>query len=112
MSHGSAHGFNVDPRLLYDGPEFEEFCISVKGYLSARRDRGSCATCALSNLCQAGFEHQVSLVVDGEDPSLTKDCQTAPSELTPENLFSGLTDEQIAFVRVHVPGLNKESDNV
>src|SRR4051812_12619945 len=99
------HDFNVDPRHPYDGPDFEEFCISEKGYLSARRDRSSCATCALSQLCQAGFEHQVSLVVQGKDPSLTKDCQLTASELTAENLLKGLSDEQIEFVKTHVPNI-------
>jgi hypothetical protein len=106
------HDFNVDPHHLYDGPDFDEFCISERGYLSARRDRSSCAKCALSKLCQAGFEHQVSLAVQGKDPSLTKNCQFTEHELTAERLLSGLTDEQIDFVRTHVPGIAKEHNNV
>ena len=106
-----SHGFNLDPRHPYDGPDFDEFCISEKSYLSARRDRNACVTCALSRLCQAGFEHQVLLVVQGKDPSLTKDCQLTEKELTAEYLLRGLTDEQIEFVRAHVPGLAKECDH-
>jgi hypothetical protein len=107
-----SHAFNVDPRHPYDGPDFDEFCISEGSYLSARRDRNACAKCALSPLCQAGFEHQVSLVVQGKDPSLTKNCQLTENELTAERLLNGLTDEQIKFVKVHVPGIAKECDNV
>ena len=112
MEARMSHAFNVDPHHLYDGPDFDEFCISEKSYLSARRDRSACTTCALSRLCQAGFEHQVSLVVQGKDPSLTKDCQLTENELTAERLLNGLTDEQIEFVKTHVPGIAKECDHV
>jgi len=104
--------YNVDPRLPYDGPEFDEFCISEKGYLKASRDRTSCLTCALSKLCQAGFEKQVSLVLEGKDPSLTKDCELADGDLTAERLFTGLSDDQIEFVKIHIPSLTKECGNV
>jgi len=49
-------GFNVDPRAPYDGPEFDEYCISEKAYLPASRDRTPCVTCPLGNLCDAGFK--------------------------------------------------------
>lgn len=107
-----SQAFNTDPRLLYDGPDFDEFCIAEKGYLTARRDRAACIKCALSRLCQAGFEHQVSLVVQGKDPSLTKDCQLTETELTAARLLDGLTDEQIEFVKTHVPDIAKEYSNV
>ncbi|MGJ5091987.1 hypothetical protein ACQR18_07900 [Bradyrhizobium oligotrophicum] len=106
------HRFNVDPRNPYDGPDFDEFCIAEKSYLSARRDRSDCIACALSKLCQAGFEHQVDLAAQGRDPSLTKDCQLTAEDLTAERLFDGLTDEQVDFVKTHIPGLAKEHDNV
>ena len=107
-----SHDFNVDPRRPYDGPDFDEFCISEKSYLSARRDRSACERCALSNLCQAGFEHQVALAAQGKDPSLTKDCQLTEVELTAENLLKGLSEDQIEFVKTHIPNLAKECDNV
>jgi hypothetical protein len=112
MEARMSHAFNVAPHHLYDGPDFDEFCISEKSYLSARRDRSACIKCPLSRLCQAGFEHQVSLVVQGKDASLTKDCQLTENELTAERLLNGLTDEQIKFVKTHVPGIAKECDHV
>ena len=94
-----------DPSKPYTGPDFDEYCISAGAYLPASRDRTPCTTCPLGDLCQAGFEEQVRKVVAGENPSLT-DCKIFPEEsLRPENLFSGLTDDQIQFVKRHVPGL-------
>jgi hypothetical protein len=106
------HHFNTDPLQAYDGPDFDEFCISESKYLRAQRDRTRCSTCALSNLCQAGFEHQVALVVEGKDPSLTKDCQLTADELTADRLLDGLSQQQIDFVRMHIPGLAKETRHV
>lgn len=105
------HGFNVDPRARYDGPEFEEYCISEKAYLPASRDRTPCLTCPLGDLCEAGFQEQVRLVSRGENPSLTE-CKVFPEEsLTQENLLTGLSNEQKAFVLHHVFESSKESDN-
>ncbi|MGY3695028.1 hypothetical protein ACVIGA_005108 [Bradyrhizobium sp. USDA 3240] len=104
--------YNVDPNLLYDGPDFDEFCIAEKGYLKASRDRSPCIKCALSKLCQAGFEKQVSFTIEGKDPSLTKDCELTSADLTAERLLAGLNDEQTAFVKTHIPNLAKECGNV
>jgi hypothetical protein len=95
-------GFNVDPRLRYDGPEFEEYCIQEKAYLPASRDRTPCITCPLNNLCDAGFKEQVRLITRGENPSLTE-CKVFPEDaLSKQRLLSGLTDKQKAFVILHV----------
>jgi len=95
----------VDPHGRYDGPEFDEFCISEGRYLPASRDRTPCITCTLGNLCQAGFEEQVRLVAAGENPSLTE-CKTFTDEsLQPANLLSGLSEQQVAFVRKHINGI-------
>lgn len=102
---------NVDPKLPYDGPDFDEFCIAENGYLKASRDRSPCMTCALSTLCQAGFEKQVTLIAEGRDPSLTKDCELTASDLTAQRLVSGLSEKEIAFVKIHIPGLAEECEN-
>ena len=104
--------FNVDQKFHYDGPDFDEFCIAEKAYLRASRDRSPCVRCPLSKLCQAGFEKQVSLAVEGKDPSLTKNCELTVGDLTAERLLSGLNDEETAFVKSHIPGLAKECGNV
>jgi hypothetical protein len=106
-----SRNFNVDPLGFYDGPEFDEFCISEKGYVRASRDRTGCSTCSLANLCQAGFEEQVRRVEAGEDPSLTKGCTLSSSDLTPAKLFSGLREDQVSFIKYHVPSLTKEYDD-
>lgn len=103
--------YNVDPRFPYDGPDFDEFCISEKGYLKASRNRISCLSCALSKLCQAGFEKQVSLVNEGLDPSLTKNCEYNSSDLTAERLLSGLSADEIEFVKIHIPTLETDPTN-
>ena len=97
--------YNGDPHERYEGPDFDEFCIAEKGYLSAQRDRTSCISCALSNLCQAGFAEQVRRVAAGQNPSLTKDCEFAAADLTSERLFDGLLETQITFLKRHIPGL-------
>lgn len=101
--------FNVDPRFRYDGPEFDEYCISEKAYLPASRDRAPCVTCPLGELCDAGFKEQVRLVAQGEDPSLTE-CKVFPEEaLSKDKLLAGLSSEQQAFVLHHVFNQSKES---
>lgn len=104
--------FNLRQDELYNGPDFEEYCISEGRYLPARRDRTPCTPCPLSNLCQAGFEEQVRRVIAGQDPSLTSVCSIPPTALVPENLLSGLTTEQAQFVLEKIPGLRpKEMAN-
>ena len=66
----------------------------------------------IEKLCQAGFEKQVSLVVEGNDPSLTKNCELTASDLTAERLLAGLSNEETAFVKSHIPSLAKECGNV
>jgi hypothetical protein len=95
--------FNTDPTLRYEGPEFEEYCISEGRYLPASRDRTPCMTCPLFNLCQPGFEEQVRRVQQGENPSLTAGCAFPEGTLARENLFDGLTEEQVEFVLSKVP---------
>lgn len=97
--------YNTDPSKRYDGPEFEEYCISEASYLPASRDRTPCITCPLNNLCIPGFEEQVRKLQNGENPSLTEGCSIEPSRLTAESLFEGLSQEQIDFVKKHVPNL-------
>ncbi|MBX9669803.1 MAG: hypothetical protein K2X93_19420 [Candidatus Obscuribacterales bacterium] len=98
--------YNVDPTKLYEGPEFEEYCISEGKYLPASRDRTPCITCPLFTLCQPGFEEQVRRIQEGENPSLTEGCAFPEGSLEPANLFAGLTQEQIDFVKSKVPILN------
>lgn len=100
-----SHNFKVQANEKYEGPNFDEYCIAEQAYLPANRDRSPCLTCPLEDLCQAGFEEQVRLVVAGEDPSLTKSCALTAAQLTPQRLFENLREEQIAFVKVHVPNL-------
>ena len=97
--------FKTQPNELYDGPEFEEFCIAEGKYLRASRDRSPCIACELSKLCQAGFAEQVRRVENGEDPSLTKDCTLTAEQLTADSLLNGLSESQQAFVRKHIPNL-------
>ena len=89
----------------YDGPDFEEFCISEGRYLSARRDRSPCLSCPLCNLCQAGFDEQVKRVSRGENPSITEGTTFSEEELTKEHLLRGLTPEQVEFVQNKIPNL-------
>lgn len=100
--------YNVDPTKPYDGPEFEEYCISEGCYLPASRDRTPCVTCPLSNLCLPGFEEQVRRIQAGENPSLTDGCAFDSASLTPDRLFDGLTEEQKTFVLAKVPGFTQK----
>lgn len=95
--------FEVDPTKKYDGPEFEEYCISEGRYLPASRDRTPCIICPLFSLCQPGFEEQVRRIQQGENYSLTEGCAFPDGSLDSENLFSGLTQEQIDFVKSKIP---------
>lgn len=95
-------GFNVDPRKAYDGPAFQEYCISEGKYLPAIRDRAPCIACPLGDLCQAGFEEQVQRVVAGRNPSLTECKVFAPEALTEASLIKGLSDEAVEFVKEKV----------
>lgn len=105
------HGFNADARFRYDGPEFEEYCISEGKYLQASRDRTPCLTCPLGKLCDAGFQEQVRLVANGENPSLT-DCKVFPDEVLSERrLLEGLDPEQKLFVLRHVFHEPKEDND-
>ena len=97
--------YNTDPSRRYDGPEFEEYCIAESKYLPASRDRTPCITCPLNNLCIPGFEEQVRRLQNGENPSLTEGCEFDPESLKAENLFKGLTEDQIDFVKKHIPNL-------
>lgn len=97
--------FNVSPTARYEGPEFEEYCISEGKYLPASRDRTPCVACPLSSLCQPGFEEQVRRIQRGDNPSLTEGCAFDPEALKPQTLLSGLTEEQKAFVISKVPNL-------
>jgi hypothetical protein len=106
MTPMRVEGYNVDPRAAYDGPEFEEYCISEGKYLPAARDRSPCIPCPLNTLCQPGFEEQVRRIAQGKNPSLTEGCSIPPDRLTPEQLLEGLTPEQRAFVIAKVPGLS------
>src|ERR1700730_15524885 len=95
----------VLPTEHYDGPEFEEYCISEGKYLPARRDRTPCISCPLFSLCQAGFEEQVRKIQAGENPSLTEGCAFSERALTREALLNGLTPEQAAFILKKIPNL-------
>lgn len=96
---------NVVPTTRYEGPEFEEYCISEGKYLPANRNRTPCISCPLFNLCQPGFEEQVRKVQVGENPSLTDGCSWNERALTREALLAGLTPEQAQFVLEKVPNL-------
>lgn len=102
--------YNVDPELRYDGPEFQEYCISEGRYLPASRDRTPCVTCPLGTLCQPGFEEQVRRVIEDVDPSLTEGCSFPVESLTRDSLLRGLTPEQQAFVLGKIPGLNHQEE--
>jgi hypothetical protein len=97
--------FNISPTARYEGPEFEEYCISEGKYLPASRDRTPCVTCPLSKLCHAGFEEQVRRIQCGLNPSLTEGCAFDPEALKPQTLLSGLSEEQKTFVISKVPNL-------
>lgn len=97
--------YNTNPLEKYNGPEFEEYCIAEAKYLPASRDRTPCTTCPLSNLCIPGFEEQVRKLQRGENPSLTEGCAFPQEALEKENLFKGLTQEQIDFLHKHIPNL-------
>lgn len=96
---------NILPNTQYNGPDFEEYCISEGRYLRANRDRTHCISCPLFNLCQPGFEEQVRRVQQGENPSLTEGCNFSPQALSRESLLDGLTREQIDFLLQKVPNL-------
>jgi hypothetical protein len=100
--------YNVDPAKRYEGPQFEEYCISEGRYLPASRDRTPCITCPLSTLCQPGFEEQVRRIQAGENPSLTDGCAFDPDALPPARLLAGLSEEQKAFVLAKVPELGSK----
>lgn len=93
----------VDPNLRYNGPEFEEYCISEGKYLPATRDRTPCISCPLFNLCQPGFEEQVRLLQEGKNPSLTAGCAFEGDSLSPDNLLKNLNQEQRDFVISKIP---------
>lgn len=97
--------YNTNPEKKYEGPEFEEYCISEGKYLSAKRDRTSCITCPLSNLCIPGFEEQVRKLQNGENPSLTEGCAFSEDSLRPDKLLEGLTNEQVDFLKKHIPNI-------
>ena len=96
---------NVLPTKRYEGPDFEEYCISEGKYLPASRDRTPCTSCPLFNLCQPGFDEQVRKVQTGENPSLTDGCSFSERALTREALLAGLTPEQAEFVLQKIPNL-------
>jgi hypothetical protein len=98
-------GLKVHPSQLYDGAEFDEYCISEARYLPASRDRTPCLSCPLNSLCQAGFEEQIRRLQAGENPSLTEGCAFRPDALGPQQLFNGLTEEQKNFVVAKIPSL-------
>ncbi len=95
--------YNVDPTQIYNGPEFEEYCISEAKYLPASRDRTPCITCPLSKLCIPGFEEQVRRIQQGENPSLTIGCAFEGDSLSPDNLLKDLSQEQRDFVLSKIP---------
>lgn len=97
--------FNTNPLQRYEGPEFEEYCISEGKYLSSGRDRTPCLTCPLNNLCIPGFEEQVRKIQNGENPSLTEGCFFSDESLKPDKLFEGLNTEQINFLKSHIPNI-------
>lgn len=97
--------YNTDPSKKYEGPEFEEYCISEGKYLPASRDRISCLSCPLNNLCIPGFEEQVRKIQSGENPSLTEGCFFSEDALSPEKLFQGLSEEQVSFLKKHIPNI-------
>jgi hypothetical protein len=101
---------DVLPTMRYNGPEFEEYCISEQKYVPASRDRTPCITCPLSNLCQEGFEEQVRRIQRGENPSLTEGCAFSPEALKPQVLLSDLSEEQRAFVISKIPNLELTED--
>ncbi|MFG3422084.1 hypothetical protein [Micromonospora sp. NPDC048063] len=92
----------------YSGPEFQEYCISESAYLSSHRDRSPCRSCALQNLCEAGFEEQKRRALLGINPSLTDDAHFSMEQLTPVKLFEKLTDKQREFVIEKIPSLKEE----
>ncbi|MBK9152494.1 MAG: hypothetical protein IPM26_16615 [Saprospiraceae bacterium] len=101
----NSNKYTTDPSKIYDGPNFEEFCIAQAKYLPANRNRTDCITCPLNNLCIPGFEEQVRRVISGENPSLTEGCSIDTNDLTSEKLFEGLSTEQINFIKKHIPNL-------
>lgn len=98
--------YNVDPNLKYEGPEFEEYCISEAKYLPASRDRTPCITCPLFSLCQPGFEEQVRRLQQGENPSLTQGCAFPDGTLDRDNLFKNLSTDQVEFVLSKIPNFD------
>jgi len=97
--------YNTNPLKKYNGPEFEEYCISESKYLSSSRDRTPCTICPLNNLCIPGFEEQVRKIQNGENPSLTEGCTFEPNRLSTSRLFEGLSEEQINFIKQHIPNI-------
>lgn len=98
---------NIDPTKRYEGPDFEEYCISEGKYLPASRDRTPCIPCPLFGLCQPGFEEQVRRVISGLNPSLTEGCSISPDRIETPNLLDGLSEEQRAFVISKIPSLKQ-----
>ena len=94
----------------YQGPDFEEFCISEGSYLPASRDRSPCLLCPLCDLCQTGFEEQIRRVQRGENPSLTDNIIFSEEALSKENLLRGLTREQAEFVLLKIPSMEGKGD--
>lgn len=101
--------YRTPAKEIYNGPEFDEYCISEGRYLPATRDRSPCLVCPLEKLCQAGFEEQVRRVIVGEDPNLTSGCTLTAGQLTADVLFDGLDQNQIEFLKEKLPGLNSSN---
>lgn len=97
--------YETRPDKIYNGPHFEEYCISEKAYLSSNRDRTPCISCPLSNLCIPGFEEQVRRIQLNLNPSLTEGVSHDESDLSSDNLLDGLSDLQIDFLKKHIPNL-------
>lgn len=101
------HGHDQsNSKIHYSGPEFDEYCISVGGYLPATRDRSPCSICPLGALCDAGLEEQIRRVARGENPSLTEGCSVVPEQLERDNLFAGLSQIQVEFLIEKIPQLS------
>ena len=107
IAWGEQLSFNTKPTARYDGPLFDEYCISEGKYLPSHRDRSGCIPCPLSNLCQAGFEEHVARISRGENPSLTHGCAFSEDDLRADRLLAGLTSREVSFVREKIPSLGE-----